>query len=337
MSFLEAMKRGLRSVIPEQRYTVLLVPQSYGAEVQRFAFRLSTAVGAFRLLIAASVTLLVVLSALTLVLMLSDSPSRLRAEQTQLLGELHTLRQAADEAGGVRDGLRAEVARVHRMVRQEDQQAGIGPLSELDLRAALAPSLPTSLPEGPVGRRESSGTRSLADRPFDVVVESDGPYRLRNERRPGAFADAGAARAVALASPRGKPIDAWVVSAYGFRRSPWNAQREFHAGVDLVAPHGTPVRSTGPGVVVFAGSSPDAHELGLTVAVDHGHGVVTRYGHLSRIKVAVGQQVLRSAVLGEVGSTGNSSGPHLHYEMLQEGMPVDPEPSFEDFGIGPGG
>lgn len=121
--------------------------------------------------------------------------------------------------------------------------------------------------------------------------------------------------------PTGMPVAARLTSAFGWRTHPIHGGVRAHAGVDLAAPYGSPVVATGNGVV---GSAAWAGGLGLTVSVLHGDGVQTRYGHLSRLNVVAGQQVSRGDVIGYVGSTGQSTGPHVHYEMRINGTAVDP-------------
>ena len=119
------------------------------------------------------------------------------------------------------------------------------------------------------------------------------------------------------------PVRGPVKSGYGMRRSPWNGAREHHDGIDIGSPPGTPVESPAPGTVVEASSQGG---LGKHVTLDHGNGVRSRYGHLKKLDVKVGQRVAKGQVIGLVGSTGRSTGPHLHYEVVVAGKPVDPGP-----------
>ena len=129
------------------------------------------------------------------------------------------------------------------------------------------------------------------------------------------------ARKAIAALPSRWPVRGAVNSEYGTRLSPWTKTPEFHAGLDISANHGTTVRAPAPGTVFFAG--PHA-EYGTTVILDHGGDVRTIYGHLSRLRVAQGQQVERGTEIGLSGNTGRSSGPHLHYEILVKGQSVNP-------------
>lgn len=117
------------------------------------------------------------------------------------------------------------------------------------------------------------------------------------------------------------PTTGRVSSPFGMRTHPITGQYRHHDGLDLAAPTGTPVVAITDGTVVATGSRGG---YGLTVDVDHGNGTMTRYAHLSAIDVEVGQAVGAGVQLGDVGSTGRSTGPHLHVEVRVEGEPVDP-------------
>lgn len=111
------------------------------------------------------------------------------------------------------------------------------------------------------------------------------------------------------------------IGAFGFRTHPILRIRMGHEGVDLAGPVGLPIYSTADGKVVAAGRESG---YGLTVVVDHGYGYKTRYAHLSKIRVEKGQQVRRGERVGDLGNTGRSTGPHLHYEVLYRNRPVNP-------------
>lgn len=113
-----------------------------------------------------------------------------------------------------------------------------------------------------------------------------------------------------------------MASGFGWRTDPIYKMPKFHAGMDFAAPIGTEVYATGDGVV--ARSDAAASGYGNHIRIDHGYGYVTLYGHLSRSKVRPGQKVKRGEVIGYVGNTGKSTGPHLHYEVLKNGENVNP-------------
>ncbi|MDP2599215.1 MAG: M23 family metallopeptidase [Deltaproteobacteria bacterium] len=113
----------------------------------------------------------------------------------------------------------------------------------------------------------------------------------------------------------------WVTSNFGWRRSPLSGGRQLHEGVDIASPHGTPVLAAGDGLVTFSGRHGG---LGNKVVIDHGYGLITVYGHNSQLLVKEGDRVKRGMMIAKVGSTGRSTGPHVHYEILVNGVPVDP-------------
>ena len=118
------------------------------------------------------------------------------------------------------------------------------------------------------------------------------------------------------------PIRGWVTSGFGFRKSPFTGLREKHEGWDIAARNGSPVHTTADGVVVVEGRE---YGYGNLVEIDHGYGRVTRYGHNSKHLVKVGDRVKRGQVIALVGNTGRSTGPHLHYEVLLNGVPANPK------------
>ncbi len=132
----------------------------------------------------------------------------------------------------------------------------------------------------------------------------------------------GALRRIALRLPLTRPIPgAAITSRFGVRIDPFLGTPAMHTGIDFRAPRGYPARATADGTVTMAGYYGG---YGKMVEVDHGNGITTRFGHLSQISVKVGQVVSKGTVLGRTGSTGRSTGPHLHYEVRVDGDAIDP-------------
>ncbi|WP_185982714.1 M23 family metallopeptidase [Aureimonas mangrovi] len=143
-------------------------------------------------------------------------------------------------------------------------------------------------------------------------------------RLSGALVELRLSREVASSLPLGRPVNgARRSSAFGVRTDPFLRRQALHSGVDYAARTGSPVLATGDGEVVRAGRNGG---YGLAVEIRHPSGHITRYAHLSAIDVALGDLVERGETVGRVGSTGRSTGPHLHYEVLNEGTAVDPAP-----------
>ncbi|HEX6981030.1 MAG TPA: peptidoglycan DD-metalloendopeptidase family protein [Alphaproteobacteria bacterium] len=136
-----------------------------------------------------------------------------------------------------------------------------------------------------------------------------------------------ALRRALQALPVGVPLTRYQIgSPFGVRRDPLNGELAMHNGIDLVAPPGTAVLAAARGKVTIAARS---GQYGNLVEIDHGFGLRTRYGHLSRIAVRPGQTVGPRTQIGAVGSTGRGTGPHLHYEVLFKGKAIDPKRFLE--------
>lgn len=123
------------------------------------------------------------------------------------------------------------------------------------------------------------------------------------------------------ATPSIKPSRGWFTSRFGYRTDPFTGKPDMHYGLDMAAAPGTPVIAPADGIVSYVGYESG---YGKILAIDHGFGVRTRYAHNSQIYVELGQRVKRRDVISAIGSTGRSSGPHLHYEVRVNDVPVDP-------------
>ncbi|MFD1958453.1 peptidoglycan DD-metalloendopeptidase family protein [Novosphingobium panipatense] len=119
---------------------------------------------------------------------------------------------------------------------------------------------------------------------------------------------------------------AYVSSSFGYRSDPFTGGAAFHAGLDFPGPMGSPIYAAAKGRVTFAGQK---HGYGNCIEVTHGNGLMTRYGHLSGFRTRVGQEVEAGALIGAMGSTGRSTGPHLHFEVRVNDRPVNPRPFLE--------
>ena len=128
-------------------------------------------------------------------------------------------------------------------------------------------------------------------------------------------------RSVLASTPTIWPVKGLITAGYGYRQSPFTSAREMHEGLDIAAPFGSAILATADGIVSFAGPLAD---FGNVVFVNHGHGFTTFYAHASKIKVKEGQSVNRGDVVASVGTTGRTTGPHVHYEVQVNGLAVNP-------------
>ena len=129
-------------------------------------------------------------------------------------------------------------------------------------------------------------------------------------------------KSILACTPSIWPAKGWPNDGFGYRISPFTGKKEFHEGLDISAQKGTSVIAPADGYVSFAGKS---NSFGNYITISHGYGYKTRYGHLSKILVVKGQAVKRGEKIGLIGSTGRSTGPHLHYEVHRNDVPVDPK------------
>ncbi|WNJ16771.1 M23 family metallopeptidase [Pontibacter sp. G13] len=120
------------------------------------------------------------------------------------------------------------------------------------------------------------------------------------------------------------PVQGEVSSGFGMRKNPWTKVEQHHRGVDFRADTGTPIYATADGEVLGSGIDEDKPAYGIRILIEHGEQISSFYAHLSGVTVAEGDQVKQGDLIGYVGSTGKSTGPHLHFEIRKDGHPVDP-------------
>jgi murein DD-endopeptidase MepM/ murein hydrolase activator NlpD len=198
----------------------------------------------------------------------------------------------------------------------------------------------------PMEKRESVGELEKADQDFaavkqpdestgELAVNSDRDYQTLVIRIDRAIKDSQLREQSVLdlwetlsekqslmnAIPNIRPARGWTTSRFGYRISPFTGKATLHAGLDIAAAPGSPVYAPADGIVTFAGYD---EGYGKLVAIDHGYGYSTRFGHNSQVYVQVGQHVSRWDIISSVGNTGRSTGPHLHYEVRLNGVPKNP-------------
>ena len=157
--------------------------------------------------------------------------------------------------------------------------------------------------------------------PFDTATKADPTFKslFTSWKKLDSITDS------AIAVPSDKPVKtAEFTSGYGIRSDPFRGRAARHQGIDLAAPQGTPIYATADGIVSEAAYNSGGY--GNLVKLDHGRGIETRYGHLSTFLVRAGQRVVRGQQIGRMGSTGRSTGSHLHYEVRIDGRAVNPIP-----------
>ena len=172
-----------------------------------------------------------------------------------------------------------------------------------------------------LGYTEALSANAARGGPFDVATQSDPTFKslFTSWKKLDNLADG------AIAIPSEKPVrTAEFTSGYGTRTDPFRGGAARHQGIDLAAPVGTPIYATAEGTVSEAGYNRGGY--GNLIKLDHGRGIETPYGHLSRVMVSPRQRLVRGQLIGRMGSTGRSTGSHLHYEVRIDGRAVNPIP-----------
>jgi len=231
------------------------------------------------------------------------------------------------------DSLRRNNRQMERIAHDRDVQvASLGALaSEVTALYGLRQNK-LAAPASASAAAPTPTTLALSDEvdPQQVKLSIDQFYALRTQALSGRVSRAlegglspsFAGDWTALAdAPSIWPLEGRVGSSFGERMDPFNGEGAFHSGIDIDAPYGTPVRATADGNVTGAAMGAG---YGREVELDHGHDVLTVYGHLSAIAVVPGEHVIRGQVIGYVGQSGRATGPHLHYEVRVHKVPVNP-------------
>lgn len=205
-----------------------------------------------------------------------------------------------------------------------ERTAGMAGLKPEDLRGLDAPAPAASAPLATTGGR--GGPYLPVDSPSVEAIDQALAALDRQADRQGDLWTLIESRLLesrlrALTVPSIAPVDGPIGSGFGFRADPFTGHSALHTGLDFPADPGTPIMAAAGGVVVTAERHP---AYGLMVELDHGNGLVTRYAHASKLAVKAGDLVRRGQPIAEVGNTGRSTGPHLHFEVLVEGVPQDP-------------
>lgn len=242
----------------------------------------------------------------------SPSEKELRIENARLLAQYNVLSHRLDEALGVMQGIQQRDDNLYRVVLQADpvsdaiRKAGYGGTNRYEQLRDMANAelvVNTTQKLDMLNRQLYIQSQS-----FDEVVEL---CKNHDEML----------KCIPAIQPVANKNLKYTASGYGVRIDPIYKTPKFHAGMDFSANIGTPVYATGDGTVIKAGWESG---YGNLIQVDHGFGYVTWYAHLSKCQVRVGQKVVRGEVIGEVGNTGKSTGPHLHYEVHVKGKVQNP-------------
>lgn len=298
-----------------KRYYILFVARDEDGRVRKIPLPLHYAYGFVAAAVIGAFTIVGLAGSYTRMLLKTESFNQIRAERETLRKNYKQMAQIAHD----RD---IQVASLGALANEVSALYGLrqNRITRDRATVAKAASNPTSL------------SLSLGDdvNQQSVKLTIDQFYTLRNQAMSGRVTEAienglgpgftGDWTALADA-PSLWPLMGRVTSSFGERQDPIDGEGAFHPGIDIAAPFGTPVRATAEGDVITAHMGAG---YGREVILDHGHGLTTLYGHMSSLAVVPGEHVTRGQVIGYVGQSGRSTGPHLHYEVRVHDVPVNP-------------
>jgi murein DD-endopeptidase MepM/ murein hydrolase activator NlpD len=287
------------------RYTVLLANRNTGT-VRRFSF--------VRLPAVVAVVLIVTVPTLV---GLGAHWAR-KAEVESLRSANDTLRIENENYRGMTSELATQVASLQSAIDDLSKQAELDPATRQAMER-LPASIRSRAMGGGISGTPLPTTRQSPESTFGVLKDLLGVLedRLTTVRK-----GVEGRQALAAAAPSLWPLSSgWLTSNFGSRKDPLTGEPDFHAGLDISADRGTAVHATADGTVQLAAYSGN---YGNCIEIAHGYGIATRFGHLSGYAVHPGQKIKRGDIIGYVGATGRTTGPHLHYEILLNGQPINP-------------
>jgi murein DD-endopeptidase MepM/ murein hydrolase activator NlpD len=299
-----------------KRYYILFVSRDEDGRVRKIPIPLQYAYGFVAAALIGAFTIVGLAGSYTRMLLKTESFNQLRQHDETLRKSYKQMAQIAHDRNVQVASLGALASEVTELYGLKQNKLG----QAKPTAAASAASSPTP------------ATLSLTDdvNPQQVKNSIDQFYALRTEAMSGQVSRAleggltpgfGGDWTEFVDAPSIWPVEGRVGSSFGEREDPFNGEGKFHTGVDIEAPYGTPVRATADGDV--SGAAMGAG-YGREIVLDHGHNFLTLYGHLSAIAVLPGQHVSRGQVIGYVGQSGRATGPHLHYEVRINNVPVNP-------------
>lgn len=326
MKTIRRQKKGLRSWWSERFVTLMVIPERtrrvHKLVVPFFAIKLGAVLFSLAL-----VFLVIIAVDYVHVLRGMAENKRLKGENFKLRREIQLIRNKVDAMDATVERVRNYAKKLQILTGQAGKDDTIPKAPQLKKRrpatkgsrsgaldpVRAGPTLPLETVEGPA--------LPLGERVGNIRTVSLNTELQLNRLQIFLLEQ----RALVAATPSLLPISGWVSSNFGYRRHPYDGSYRLHAGVDIVAEPGTPVRAPADGTVIYSGLRSG---YGKVIVIDHGYGIRTLFAHNNRLFKNSGEKVKRGDTISEVGSTGKSTGPHLHYEVRKNGRPVNPVTFF---------
>ncbi len=304
-----------------KRFYIVFIARDEDGHLRRVPLPLKYAYGFVLAAIVGAFTIVGLAGSYTRMLLKTESYNQVRAER-------ETLRQNYQRMEQIAHNRSVQVSSLGALANEVTALYGLRQ-NRLENRSdATTPAPPASSKASPPAQSGLAQPDEMSQQQFANTVDTF--YVLRNEALSGQISRALESGLTSnftgdwteLAdAPSLWPVEGRIGSSFGEREDPINGEGAFHSGVDIEAPYGTPVRAAADGDVTGAAVGAG---YGRTVVLNHGHDLLTVYGHLSAIAVVPGQNVTRGQVVGYVGQSGRATGPHLHYEVRVHNVPVNP-------------
>jgi len=300
-----------------KRYYILFVSRDDDGRIRKIALPLQYVYGFVVAAVIGAFTIVGLAGSYTRMLLKTESFNQIREDRENLRKNYRQMAQIAHDRDVQVDSLGALASEVTALYGLKQNRLTVAKPAAAASAAAAEPT-PASL--------------AITDDPSQqqVKLSIDQFYALRAQALSGRVSRALEGGLSSTFSgdwtqladaPSMWPVEGRVGSGFGARQDPFNGEGAFHSGLDIEAPYGTPVRAAADGEVTGATLGAG---YGRQVELDHGHDVLTVYGHLSAVAVVPGQHVARGQVIGYVGQSGRATGPHLHYEVRVHNVPVNP-------------
>lgn len=238
---------------------------------------------------------------------------------TAQLGEIQTQRKQIQEFSNDINLLKEKLVTLNQFEKKVRIIANIERTAESDNIFGVGGSIPEDLDaQIPLKEKHNSLMREMHDQIDQLSTASTN----QQTGFQSLLKDLQDQQNLLASTPAIRPVRGWTTSKFGYRISPFTGRREFHKGFDIATKKGSPILATADGVVTFAGRK---GLFGNTIMISHGHGMVTRYAHCDKFLKKRGEKVKRWEQIATVGNTGRSTGPHVHYQVELNGVPVNPE------------
>lgn len=233
--------------------------------------------------------------------------------------EIHNQRKQIQKFADEINSLKASLVKLNTFEKKIRVIANLEKPSDQESLFGIGGSIPEDLDaQIPLTEKHNSLLRDMHEQTRELTLASVSQEKVFESLYEGLKKQ----RNLLSCTPSIRPTEGWYSSGFGYRISPFTGLREFHKGLDIAGHRGTEIIATADGVVTFVGRN---GSYGKMIKIDHGHGMITRYGHIQKTLKKRGEAVKRGDVIALMGNTGRSTGSHLHYEVLLNGLPVNPK------------